>query len=84
MFPPLNFAPFIAARPYLSDALDMNGGIRVKLLGSGDALRLGIGHGTWPVGVGFRYVVPAIRSLFDEEFLVAHSFSNKHFNTLLV
>jgi hypothetical protein len=42
------------------------------LPGSGDGFRLRVRHRTRCVGIGFGHVVPAIRSLFDEEFIFAH------------
>lgn len=68
----LNFAPFVASRSDISDTLDVNSGIRVDLPSSGDAFRLRVRHGTRSVGIGFGHVVPAIWSLFDEEFVFAH------------
>jgi len=61
-----DFAPLIASWSDIFDALDVDGGIRVQFFSSSDALSLCIGHGTRPVGVGFGYVVSAIRALFDE------------------
>jgi hypothetical protein len=71
--------PLVAAGSNIPDALDMDGGTRIKLARSGDALGLRFGHRAGTRGIRFRYVVPAVGSLLDEELFVAHSMTSKTF-----
>jgi hypothetical protein len=56
----------------------MDGGILVSFFYPRDTFGLRVRHDAWPLSIGLRYVVPAIRSLLDEVF-VTHNHLPKIF-----